>query len=128
MNALKEVGLSPQEYLDIKQQFGRETKLGQGKGTCFGSLVWCCKTSKPCPLRDMTLNQIGMSHDEYLTLKKELSEVILGAKNPEKLSENTKALIESFKISEEEAKQVLEDSHNDLRVAMKSLKMKELEE
>lgn len=128
MNALKEVGLSPQEYLDIKQQFGRETKLGQGKGTCFGSFVWCCKTSKPCPLRDMTLNQIGMSHDEYLTLKKELSEVILGSKNPEKLSENTKALIESFKISEEEAKQVLEDSHNDLRVAMKLLKMKELEE
>lgn len=90
MNALREVGLTPQEFLDIKQQFAKETRLGEGRGTCFESLVWCCKTSKPCPLRDMTLNQIGMSHDEYLTLKKQLSEVILGAKTPEKLSEMQK--------------------------------------
>ena len=73
MGALKEVGLTPQEFLDIKQKFASETRLGEGPATCFGSLVWCCKTSKPCPLRDMTLRNMGMSHDEYLDLKKEPS-------------------------------------------------------
>ena len=74
MNTLREIGLSPQEFFDIKQEFANETKLGEGAHTCFGSLVWCCKPSKPCPLRDMTLRNMGMSYDEYLDLKKELAE------------------------------------------------------
>jgi len=129
MNALKEVGISPQEYLEIKQKFAKETRLGEGPQTCFGSLVWCCKPSKPCPLRDMTLNQIGMSTDEYLTLKKQLAEEILSAGNntQETNSEAVMALATTFEISEEEAKKVLEESNNDLRLAVKVLKLKELE-
>lgn len=128
MNALKEVGISPQEYINIKEKFAKETKLGEGPGTCFGSLVWCCKTSKPCPLRDMTLNQIGMSTDEYLTLKKQLSEAILNAGTAsEKTGEEVVALTEAFKISETEAEKVLNDCNNDLRMAIKLLKVKALE-
>ena len=62
MNALREVGITPQEYINIKEDFAKNTRLGEGAGTCFGSLVWCCKTSKPCPLRDMVLRNINMSH------------------------------------------------------------------
>lgn len=128
MNALKEVGISPQEYINIKETFAKETKLGEGPGTCFGSLVWCCKTSKPCPLRDMTLKQIGMSTDEYLTLKKQLSEAILNAGNAsEKSGEGVTALTEAFKISKTEAEKVLNDCNNDLRMAIKLLKVKALE-
>ena len=128
MNALREVGLTPQEFLEIKQKFARETRLGEGPATCFGSLVWCCKTSKPCPLRDMTLNQIGMSEDEYMDLKKQLSETILAAGNATPLNEAAQALAETFGISVEEAQKTLEDCDNDLRMAVKLLKLKELDQ
>lgn len=127
MNALREVGITPQEFLEIKQKFARETRLGEGPATCFGSLVWCCKTSKPCPLRDMTLNQIKMTEDEYMTLKKQLSEEILKAGKPKDNSAEAMALAETFNISVEEAKKTLEDCDNDLRMAVKLLKLKELD-
>lgn len=129
MNALREVGLTPQEFLDIKQKFAKETRLGEGPATCFGSLVWCCKTSKPCPLRDMTLNQIGMTEDEYMTLKKQLSEEILKAGNVQASNDDAAmALAETFNISVDEAKKTLEDCDNDLRMAVKLLKLKELDQ
>lgn len=126
MSALKEVGLTPQEYIDIKNKFAEETRLGEGAGTCFGSLVWCCKPSKPCPLRDMTLRNIGMSHDEYLTLKKQLSEALVGSDN-EISDESAEVLAETFNISKLEALSVLNDCNNDLRMAVKLLKVKSLE-
>ncbi len=129
MNALREVGLTPQEFLEIKQKFAKETRLGEGPATCFGSLVWCCKTSKPCPLRDMTLNQIGMTEDEYMNLKKQLSEEILKAGNVQGSNDDAAmALAETFNISVDEAKKTLEDCDNDLRMAVKLLKLKELEQ
>ena len=129
MNALREVGLTPQEFLEIKQKFAKETRLGEGPATCFGSLVWCCKTSKPCPLRDMTLNQIGMSEDEYMNLKKQLSEEILKAGNVQGPNDDAAiALAETFNISIDEAKKTLDDCDNDLRMAVKLLKLKELEQ
>jgi putative methanogenesis marker domain 9 len=130
LNALQEVNLTPQEFVDIKVQFGKETRLGEGAGTCFGSLVWCCKPSKPCPLRDMTLNQIGLSVDEYLTLKKQLSERILAAAQKSTVEPNREAILAlsaTFDISEENAAQVLADCNNDLRLAVKTIKMNELE-
>lgn len=129
MNALREVGLTPQEFLEIKQKFAKETRLGEGPATCFGSLVWCCKTSKPCPLRDMTLNQIGMTEDEYMNLKKQLSEEILKAGNVQGSNDDAAmALAETFNISVDEAKKTLEDCDNDLRMAVKLLKLKELDQ
>lgn len=125
LNALDEVNLTPQEYIDIKTEFAKETKLGEGTGTCFGSLVWCCKPSKPCPLRDITLKNIGMTHDEYLDLKKELSDKLVGVDKPTH-DESVKVLAETFNIGEMEAMSVLNDCNNDLRMAVKLLRVKSL--
>ena len=125
LNALDEVNLTPQEYIDIKTEFAKETKLGEGTGTCFGSLVWCCKPSKPCPLRDITLKNIGMTHDEYLDLKKELSDKLVGVDKPTP-DESVKVLAETFNIGEMEAMSVLNDCNNDLRMAVKLLRVKSL--
>lgn len=126
LHALDDVKLSPQEYMDIKENYAKNTRLGEGAGTCFGSLVWCCKTSKPCPLRDMVLRNIDMSVDEYLTLKKQLSEALVG-ENVDNGEDNINALADAFSISSEEATKVLHDCDNDLRMAMKLLRMKALE-
>jgi predicted metal-binding transcription factor (methanogenesis marker protein 9) len=123
------VGLSPQEFVNIKQEFGSKTKLGVGAATCFGSLIWCCKDSKPCPLRDMELQANGISHDEYMTLKKELAEEILKHTNIKQTTysdEDIKRLADTFEISFDEAKQALEDSGNDLKTAIKNLRLKSL--
>lgn len=125
LNALDEVNLTPQEYINIKTEFANETKLGEGTGTCFGSLVWCCKPSKPCPLRDITLKNIGMTHDEYLDLKKELSDKLVGVDKPTP-DESVKVLAETFNIGEMEAMSVLNDCNNDLRMAVKLLRVKSL--
>ena len=118
LNALDEVNLTPQEYIDIKTEFAKETKLGEGTGTC-------CKPSKPCPLRDITLKNIGMTHDEYLDLKKELSDKLVGVDKPTP-DESVKVLAETFNIGEMEAMSVLNDCNNDLRMAVKLLRVKSL--
>lgn len=123
--ALEEANISSQEYIAKKEEFGKKTKLGQGEGTCFGSLVWCCKPSKPCPLRDMVLRKIDMSVEEYMELKKQLSEELVGATSSSK--EEIKALVDAFDIPEEEADHVLQECGNDLRMAAKILRMKSLE-
>ncbi len=124
--ALEDAGITPQDYIEIKEQFGKKTRLGEGEGTCFGSLVWCCKPSKPCPLRDMVMRRIDMSTEEFLDLKKQLSEELVG--KSEFLDEDgVKALADTFNVSEEEALKVLQDCGNDLRNAMKLLRMKNVE-
>jgi putative methanogenesis marker domain 9 len=124
--ALEDAKLTAQEYIEIKEKFAEKSKLGQGEGTCFGSLVWCCKPSKPCPLRDMVMRRIDMSVDEYMELKKQLSEELVG-KHESNTMENVKALSEVFDVSEEEALKVLQECDNDLKKAAKLLKMKNLE-
>lgn len=124
--ALEEVNISSQEYIAKKEEFGRKTRLGQGEGTCFGSLVWCCKPSKPCPLRDMVMRKIDMSVDEYMELKKQLSEELVGV-SVSSNDEEIKALVDAFDVPEEEANNVLQECGNDLRMAAKILRMKNLE-
>jgi putative methanogenesis marker domain 9 len=124
--ALEDAKLTAQEYIEIKEKFAEKSKLGQGEGTCFGSLVWCCKPSKPCPLRDMVMRRINMSVDEYMELKKQLSEELVG-KHESNTQENVKALSEVFDVSEEEALKVLQECDNDIKKAAKLLKMKNLE-
>lgn len=124
--ALEEANLSSQEYIAKKEEFGKKTRLGQGEGTCFGSLVWCCKPSKPCPLRDMVMRKIDMSTEEYMKLKKQLSEELVGAA-PSPTEESIKALADTFDVPEEEASNVLQECGNDLRMAAKILRMKNLE-
>ena len=76
-NSLSILKMTPEEFVKIKENFGKKTRLGEGKNTCFGSLVWCCKITKPCPYRDSEMLRIGMGEDEYMELKKELSKEII---------------------------------------------------
>ncbi|ADL58983.1 methanogenesis marker 9 domain-containing protein [Methanothermobacter marburgensis] len=124
MIALEEAGLTPQDYIEIKESFARNTRLGEGQGTCFGSLVWCCKPSKPCPLRDMAMKRINMTTEEYMELKKRLSEELVGTSEPD--TDSVKALADAFDVSIEEAREALAEADNDLRTAMKILRMKSL--
>ena len=82
-NVISKLGYSAQEFADIKMEFAKGTMLEYGDSTCFGSLVWCCKISKPCYLRDGVLETLGVSDAEYMRLKKELADYILAnAKKP----------------------------------------------
>ncbi len=124
--ALEDAGISAQEYIEIKEKFGEKSRLGEGEGTCFGSLVWCCKPSKPCPLRDMVLRRIGMTTDEYMDLKHQLSQELVGHE-PADNEANIKALSETFNVSLEEAAQVLSECGNDIKTTIKVIRMKNLE-
>ncbi len=74
---LNRYGITPQEFADLKVELTRGTPLELGDHTCFGTLIWCCKLTKPCFLRNAVLEQIGLSGVEYMELKKRLSEAIL---------------------------------------------------
>ena len=75
----------------------------------------------------MTLRNMGMSHDEYLDLKKELSERLIGVQKPNP-DERAEVLAETFNVSKLEAMNVLTDCNNDLRAAVKVLHAKSLED
>ena len=79
LKRIEEVGFTPEEFVQLKQESVKGTPLADGKETCFGSLVWCCKGSKPCYYRDGTLAQLGISKDAYMQMKRDLSEKILDA-------------------------------------------------
>jgi tRNA-dihydrouridine synthase B len=74
---LSRIDLPKDDYIRLKLESVRGTKLEEGRQTCFGSLAWCCKTSSPCMFRDMTLKQSGLSKKEYMRLKRELSDTIM---------------------------------------------------
>lgn len=73
----KKLGYTAEEFARTKMEFARGTMLEFGEDTCFGSLVWCCKITKPCWIRDGVLNTIDLSDAEYMKLKKKLGEYIL---------------------------------------------------
>ena len=79
LGALKKINVSPKEFVDRKLALTRGTPLEPGEGTCFGSLAWCCKITKPCFMRDAVLERQGISPDEYMRLKKKLAEDLLKA-------------------------------------------------
>jgi tRNA-dihydrouridine synthase B len=74
---LKRIGISREDFLKIKTDAVKGTLLEGGQHTCFGSLVWCCKTSSPCMFRDMTMQQEGLTSKEYMRLKRDLSDAIM---------------------------------------------------
>jgi len=79
MGALKKVGMTPEEFVEKKMGLAKGTALEHGQGTCFGSLVWCCKITKPCFMRDAVLDRIGLSPVDYMMLKKKLAEDLLSS-------------------------------------------------
>ena len=74
---LSRIHLPKEEYIRLKLDTVRDTPLKNGNQTCFGSLAWCCKTSSPCMFRDMTIRQEGLSKQEYMRLKRDLSDTIM---------------------------------------------------
>jgi TIM-barrel protein len=81
--ALKQAGISANEFMKLKTDFARNTPIEYGEGTCFGSMTWCCKITKPCFLRDGALEARGLSDVEYMRIKKRLSEYILKHRSKE---------------------------------------------
>ena len=73
----EKLGYTAEEFAKAKFDFAKGTMFEYGGDTCFGSLVWCCKISKPCWIRDGVLNAIGLSDAEYMKLKKELAEYLM---------------------------------------------------
>ena len=76
-NALKQIGMTAEEFARLKLDFVEGTPLEYGDSTCFGSMTWCCKISKPCFLRDGVLEVVGVSDVEFMQIKKRMSEEIL---------------------------------------------------
>lgn len=76
LGALKRAGITPDEFVLRKLAFAEGTPLKYGDGTCFGSLVWCCKITKPCCLRDAALARIKLSKKDYMAWKKKLAEAL----------------------------------------------------
>jgi len=76
-NALKQIGMTAEEFTRLKLDFVEGTPLEYGDSTCFGSMAWCCKISKPCFLRDGVLEVVGLSDVEFMQIKKRMSEEIL---------------------------------------------------
>ena len=74
---LETIGMSREEYLSIKGSATKGTLLAEGSHTCFGSLAFCCKATTPCMFRDMTLKSINLPKNEYMALKRTLSEKIV---------------------------------------------------
>jgi putative methanogenesis marker domain 9 len=77
LGALRKAGMSPDEFMERKLKLAKGTPLEHGEGTCFGSLVWCCKASKPCYLRDAALHRNGLSSRDYMQLKRKLADRLL---------------------------------------------------
>jgi len=76
---LKELGISALEFMQLKEQLAAGTPLEGGEGTCFGSLAYCCKPTRPCPFRDAALVRAGISLKEYTMYKRKLAEGIVNA-------------------------------------------------
>ena len=74
---LARMAIPKEKYMRMKQEAVKGIPLEHGQQTCFGSLVWCCKTSSPCMFRDMTIQQLGLSKKEYMRLKRELSDTLM---------------------------------------------------
>lgn len=73
----RKLGYTAEEFAKTKFDFAKGTMLEYGEDTCFGSLVWCCKITKPCWIRDGVLNTIGLSDVEYMKLKQQLAKHIM---------------------------------------------------
>ncbi|MDD1694289.1 MAG: methanogenesis marker 9 domain-containing protein [Methanoregula sp.] len=75
---LSRISLPREDYIQMKLEGVKGTPLDDGAQTCFGSLAWCCKSSSPCMFRNMTLKQAGITTKEYMRLKRDLSDTLMG--------------------------------------------------
>ena len=79
---LKELGLNPEEFIRIKEEFSKENNW-DSEVVCFGSISYCCMRRGGCPRRDIALSKRypNIPLEEimkiYFKKKKELSKRIL---------------------------------------------------
>jgi len=79
---LKELGLSPEEFIRIKEEFSKENDW-DSEVVCFGSISYCCMRRGGCPRRDIALSErypnkpLEEIMKIYFQKKKELSKRIL---------------------------------------------------
>lgn len=79
---LTEIGLTPEEFMQIKEEFSNENNW-DSEVVCFGSLSYCCMRRNGCSRRDLALVERypNKSLEEmmkiYFKKKKELSKRIL---------------------------------------------------
>ncbi len=85
---LKELGLKPEEFIKIKEEFSKENDW-DSEIVCFGSISYCCMRRNGCPKRDIALVErypnmaIEDIMELYFQKKRELSKRILECiKNP----------------------------------------------
>ncbi len=74
---LERVGMTRESYMRLKESAVKNTPLAEGSSTCFGSLAWCCKISLPCMFRNMTLQQMGLTLQDYMRHKHRLANKIM---------------------------------------------------
>ncbi|MFX0186402.1 MAG: methanogenesis marker 9 domain-containing protein [Candidatus Hodarchaeota archaeon] len=98
---LKEIGISPEEFIDIKEKYSNENDW-DSELVCFGSISYCCMRRGGCPRRDLALSirYPNMTKDEFMKIyfqkKKELSRIILeNAKDPDD-KKKVKAYLDLF--------------------------------
>ena len=81
-NILRELKLTPEEFMNIKDQFSKENNW-DSELVCFGSISYCCMRSGGCPKRDLalTIRYPNLTKEEFMIVyfqkKKELSKRIL---------------------------------------------------
>ena len=81
-NILRELKLTPEEFMNIKDQFSKDNNW-DSELVCFGSISYCCMRSGGCPKRDLalTIRYPNLIKEEFMKVyfqkKKELSKRIL---------------------------------------------------
>ena len=100
---LKEVGITAEEFVKIKENFSKENNW-ESDIVCFGSISYCCMRAGGCERRDPALlfRYPNLSWDEvmkiYFKKKKELSNIILERINNPRVREK----INKIKVELEE--------------------------
>ena len=98
---LKELRLSPEEFIRIKEEFSKENNWDSGV-VCFGSISCCCMRRGGCPRRDIALSKRypNMPLEEimkiYFEKKKELSKRILECIEDPEEKKKVKSLLNLF--------------------------------
>ena len=77
ISTLNQYNISKDEYHQLKIKYSKNTPLQLNVNTCFGSLLWCCKISKPCVYRDQALININLSKKDYMLYKKNIGDKII---------------------------------------------------
>ena len=79
---MKEIGLTPEEFIKIKEEFSKENNW-DSEIVCFGSLSYCCMRRNGCSRRDLALVErypektLEEIMEIYFKKKRELSKRIL---------------------------------------------------